>query len=454
MGSQESGNEKVVADSQELVAYLESGCKPRDSWLIGTEHEKFGYSLTDFSPLPYEGSNGISALLQGLTRFGWEPYLEGNNIIALIKGGASVSLEPGGQLELSGAPLPNIHRTCDEVHMHLDQVSQVAKELSIGFLGMGFQPKWERSDISWMPKGRYTIMRNYMPGRGNLGLDMMTRTATVQANLDFESESDMIRKMRVGIALQPIVTALFANSPFLSGRPSGYLSYRSHVWTDTDPDRCGMLGFIFDENMSFERYTEHALDVPMYFVSREGKYIDASGQSFRDFLSGNLPSLPGERPSLNDWDDHLTTLFPEVRMKRYIEMRGADGGPWGSLCALPALWAGLLYDSVALDQADQLASEFKLTELEYLRREVPRTALSTSIGKRNVKKIAMDMLAIAELGLKNRAVRGIDDPDERSYLTCLKNIADTGRTAAEEMLEAWEGRWNKNINNAFSEYAY
>lgn len=454
MSEDHAAREDAVTDIRDLVAYLESGCKPREDWRIGTEHEKFGYRLADLRPLPYEGPDGIGALLAGLMRFGWEPYREGENIIALLQDGASVSLEPGGQLELSGAPLPNLHRTCDELHTHLDQVSQVAEELGVGFLGIGFQPKWTRDDIAWMPKGRYKIMRAYMPTKGSLGLDMMTRTATVQVNLDFASEADMVRKMRVGIALQPIATALFANSPFTEGKPNGFLSYRSHIWTDTDPDRCGMLGFVFDDDMSFERYAQHALDVPMYFVYRNGTFVDASGQSFRDFLAGKLPALPGERPTLKDWDDHLTTLFPEVRMKRYIEMRGADGGPWGRLCALPALWVGLLYDSVALDEAEQLANQLSAADRDFLRAEVPRTALATPVAGRTVRDFASDMLQIASGGLKRRAVKGVHDPDERSYLKYLNDIVAAGRTPAEEMLDAWENRWGRDIDPVFPEYAY
>tara|TARA_Y100001970_G_scaffold293928_1_gene444721 strand:- start:9232 stop:10596 length:1365 start_codon:yes stop_codon:yes gene_type:complete len=440
--------------AKDLVAYLESGSKDKKEWLIGTEHEKFGYRLSDLRPIPYFGEAGIQALLTGLTRFKWEPYFEGDNVTALLKEGASVSLEPGGQLELSGAPLPNLHRTCDELHNHLEQVAQIAQELKIGFLGTGFQPKWKIDDIEWMPKGRYKIMREYMPKMGNLGLDMMTRTATVQVNLDFSDETDMVKKMRIGLALQPIITALFANSPFTNGHPNGFLSYRSHVWMDTDPDRCGMLDFVFNEDMSFEKYVDYALDVPMYFVQRDGVYIDASGQSFRDFINGELPALPGEKPLIKDWDDHLTTLFPEVRMKRYIEMRGADAGPWSRLCALPALWVGLLYDSVALDQAEQLIKEFSLDDIHYLRAEVPKTALLTRAGKRNAQDVALDLLEISSLGLRNRAVRGVNDPDERSYLTCLKEIASTGRSPAEEILEAWHGRWGGSVDPIFLEHSY
>ena len=438
----------------DLVAYLEAGCKPRREWRIGTEHEKFGHRMADHAPLPYEGPAGIRALLEGLRRYGWTPYLEDGKPIALLKEGQSVSLEPGGQLELSGAQLPNLHRTCDEVHTHLDQVRTVSGELGIGFYGLGFRPQTPRDSVPWMPKGRYAIMRRYMPGRGDHGLDMMTRTCTVQVNLDFDSEADMVRKMRVGMALQPVATALFANSPFAEGEPTGYRSYRSHVWTDTDPDRCGILPFVFEPGMGFERYVDYVLDVPMYFVARDGGFVDAAGQSFRDFLAGRLPALPGERPVLKDWEDHLTTVFPEVRLKRYIEMRGADSGPWSKVCALPALWVGLLYDSTALDEAEALVATWSAGEILGLRRDVTRDALRATIGGRTVREVARDAVEIAAGGLKRRAVAGNLDVDERCYLTYLRQIAETGRTAADDMLDAYETCWGRSVEPIFEEYAY
>jgi glutamate--cysteine ligase len=450
----ERSGAQPVTDRRDLVAYLEAGCKPRERWRIGTEHEKFGYRLDDLKPLPYEGPAGIRAMLEGLQRYGWRPYFEGDNVIALTSGKQSITLEPGGQLELSGAPVQTLHETCDEVNTHLDQVRTVAAELGVGFLGLGFQPKWGRDEIPWMPKGRYAIMRRYMPTMGALGLDMMTRTCTVQVNLDFDSEADMARKMRVGVGLQPLATALFANSPFTDGKPNGFLSYRSQVWTQTDPARCGMLPFVFEDGMSFERYAEHVLDVPMYFVSRDGRYVDAAGQSFRDFLAGKLPALPGERPTLADWEDHLTTLFPEVRLKRYIEMRGADGGPWGRLCALPALWVGLVYDTIALDEACQLVGEWRVADIVRLREEVPRLGLKAEIGGRTLREVAVEVTAIADGGLKRRAMAGIHDLDERDYLTYLRDIVESGRTPAEELLEAYETRWNRSVDPLFEEYAY
>ncbi|MCB1990068.1 MAG: glutamate--cysteine ligase, partial [Geminicoccaceae bacterium] len=324
MSAPPQGKGAPIEDRRQLIEYLEQGSKPLEAWRIGTEHEKFGFDRRTLRPLPYEGGHGIRALLEGLAKsFGWELVREGDKPIALQGDGCNVTLEPGGQFELSGAPLRHIHQTCSEVHQHLAQVREVADPLGIGMLGMGFQPKWRRDEIPWMPKGRYKIMGAYMPKVGKLGLDMMLRTCTIQVNLDYADEADMVLKFRVGLALQPIATALFANSPFTEGKANGFASYRSHIWTDTDPDRCGILPFVFEPGMGFERYVDHVLDVPMYFVYRDGTYIDAAGQSFRDFLEGRLPALPGEKPTMSDWADHLTTLFPEVRLKRFLEMRGA-----------------------------------------------------------------------------------------------------------------------------------
>ncbi len=443
-----------VEDRDQLVAYLAAGCKPREAWRIGTEHEKFPFRLDDLAPLPYDGPGGIAEAFVALERFGWTPVREAGRTIALVRDGCSVTLEPGGAIELSGAPLENVHETCKEVHTHLGEMKEVSEELGFGLLGLGFHPRCRRDEVPWMPKGRYRIMRAYMPKKGRLGLDMMLRTATVQVNLDFESEADMVRKMRLGIALQPVATALYANSPFTEGRPNGFLSYRSHVWTDTDPDRCGILPFVFDDDMGFERYVEHVLDVPMYFVYRDGEYIDASGQSFRDFLVGRLPALPGERPLIRDWADHLTTLFPEVRLKQYIEMRGADGGPWSRLCALPAFWTGLLYDARAMEEAEAIVADWTLADHEMLRREVPRTALATPIRGRTLREVALDVLAVARDGLRRRNRRDASGDDESLFLAPLWTIAESGRTPAEELLEAYHGRWNRSVDPVFREYAY
>ena len=449
-----SKGEPITSKAQ-LVSYLETGCKPSEAWRIGTEHEKFAYTLEDLRPLPYEGERGIRAILEGLAaRFGWVPVLENGNPIALTKDGCSITLEPGGQFELSGAPLETVHETCDEVNTHLAQVKEIAEPLGIGMVGFGFLPKWRREDITWMPKGRYTIMGAYMPTKGNLGLDMMLRTCTVQVNLDFDSEADMVKKFRVSLALQPVATALFANSPFTEGRPNGFLSFRSHVWTDADPDRCGILPFVFEDGMGFERYAEHVLDVPMYFVYRDGAYIDASGQSFREFMAGRLPALPGELPTLRDWEDHLTTLFPEVRLKHFLEMRGADGGPWRCICALPALWVGLLYNGAALDAAWDLVKDWSIEEHANLRAEVPRTALATPFRSGTVGDIARRVLAISEAGLKARALRNRAGQDESLHLAPLLETLERGKCPAQEKLEAFHGRWGGSVDPAFTEEAY
>ncbi len=448
-------NNDPVESKEVLVQYLASGCKPPSDWLIGTEHEKFAFHQDDLRPLDYDGDKGIRALLESMTRFGWEPVYEGGNVIAL-KGadGGAISLEPAGQLELSGAAVQTIHQTCDEVTGHLQQVKSIAREMGIGFLGLGFSPKWLPADSPWMPKGRYAIMRDYMPKVGGLGLEMMQTTCTVQVNLDFDTEAAMVKMFRVGLALQPIATALWANSPFRAGKPSGFLSYRSHIWTDVDPDRSGILPFVFEDGFGFERYVDYALDVPMYFVYRDGKYIDASGQSFRDFMNGVLPALPGETPILSDWIDHISTIFPEVRLKTFLEMRGADGGPWSRLCALPAFWVGLLYDRDALDEAWDLVKDWTADERAEMRDAVPRLALKTPFRSTTLRNIAEDVLCIAHRGLKARARLDNVGMDEAHFLKPLFQTAHSGITPAEELLAAYEGRWRHSVDPVFTEYAY
>jgi len=447
-------SETPISGRAELVEYLASGSKPITDWRIGTEHEKFGFRLDDLRPPTWEGPRGIGALLEGMTRFGWERVLEEGKLIALLRDNASVTLEPAGQLELSGAPLPTIHDTCCEVTCHLKEVKAVADELRLGFLGMGFQPKWKREDMPWMPKGRYAIMHRYMPLVGSLGLDMMTRTCTVQVNLDFASEADMVKKFRVALALQPIATALFADSPFTEGQPNGYQSYRSHIWTDTDPDRTGMLDFVFEDGFGFERYVDYLLDVPMYFSYRDGKYIDLAGKSFRDFLAGKLPELPGATPTLKDWADHMTTAFPEVRLKKFLEMRGADGGPWNRLCALPAFWVGLLYDGTALDAAWDLVKDFTIQERHALRDGVPKDALKLPFRNGTVRDLAIEAVRIAAHGLKRRARLNSNGADESIYLDPLIEIVDANQTPAERKLELFHGPWKGNVDPVFAEFAY
>ena len=438
----------------DLTAVLAGGCKPKDQWRIGAEHEKFGFVKADLRRPSYDEPSGIRAMLTGLQRFGWTPVEEGGHLIALERGGASVSLEPGGQFELSGAPLEDMHQICDETGRHLMEVKMVADEIGLGFLGLGFDPLWARADIPIMPKGRYDIMRAYMPKVGSLGLDMMLRTCTIQANLDYASEADMALKFRASLALQPIATALFANSPFTEGKPNGFLSARANVWTDTDPDRTGMLDFVFQDGFGFETYAQYALDTPMYFVKRDGRYIDASGQSFRDFMEGRLPALPGELPTLKDWGDHLTTLFPEVRLKQYLEMRGADGGPWSRICALPALWAGILYEDAALNAAWDLCKHWDVEDHERLRRDVTRLGLKAEVAGRSVRDVAVDMVAIARDGLKSRNRLSGGLVDERGHLAELEEIADSGVTPAERLLELYHGRWEGDPARIYAEFAY
>ncbi len=444
-----------ITDKAQLSAYIASGCKPDQNRRIGTEHEKFAFSLNTLKPLTYAGPNGIRVLLEKLTEFGWEPVLENGQPIALTKPDhSSITLEPGGQVELSGAPLETIHQTCREVTGHIKQVKDVADELGAGILGLGYQPKWSLDDVGWMPKGRYKIMREYMPTRGSLGLHMMLATCTVQVNLDFRSESHMAEMFRAALALQPLATALWANSPFRDGKKNDFLSFRSHIWTDTDPDRCGVMPFVFEDNFGFESYVDYMLDMPMYFVYRDGQYIDASGLSFWDFMAGKLPALPGETPSIKDWEDHLTTAFPEVRLKKFIEMRGADGGPSKNLCALPAFWVGLLYDDQALADVTSMISDWSYDEVSALRDEVPIAALKTPFRGSTLQDLAKDVLAIAKQGLKRRAKLDGSGQDETIFLNPLHAIAESGITPAEELLAHFDGDWAGSVDPVFTEYAY
>ncbi len=446
-----------IETKAQLIEELASGSKPKSAWKIGTEHEKFPFLTDTLKPVPYHGPRSIKALLDGIKhRYGWAGVYEGENIIALSdpNGLGNVSLEPGGQFELSGAPLDTVHETCEEVHEHLTQVREVGDKLGIGFLGLGASPLWSLAETPVMPKGRYGIMAPYMDKVGTMGRDMMFRTCTVQVNLDFASEADMVKKLRVSLALQPIATALFANSPFLDGKPNGFLSYRSEVWRDTDNQRAGMLPFAFEQGFGFEQYVDYALDVPMYFVMRDGKYINTSGESFRAFLDGRLPQLPGEKPVMKDWADHLTTIFPEVRLKKYLEMRGADSGPWRRLCALPALWVGLLYHQASLDAAWDIAKDWTAEERQKLRDDVPRLALHATIRGRSVQDIAMDVLKIARQGLEARDLHGCKGRTEAAFLDPLDEIAQSGKTAAEHLLALYNGDWHHDVTRVFRDFAY
>jgi glutamate--cysteine ligase len=448
----------AVESRDELVAHLEAGSKPPTRWRIGTEHEKFVFDRRNYAPVPYAGERGIGALLGGIAqRFCGDPVREDGNIIAISRAdcpkGGVISLEPGGQLELSGAPLETVHQTDEELRQHLIEVNAVGHELGLGFLGLGFSPKWTLAETPVMPKQRYRIMARYMPTVGGRGLDMMFRTCTVQVNLDFADESDMVQKLRVGLALQPVATALFANSPFTEGKPNGFKSYRADIWRDTDPNRTGLLPFAFEPGMGFERYVDYALDVPMYFVYRDHRYIDVAGASFRDFLAGRLAALPGEKPTLQDWADHLTTLFPDVRLKQYLEMRGADAGPFAQLCALPALWTGLLYDKAALAEAAALVADWTLPERQALRDTVPTLALATPFRGGTLRQVGRDVLRIAEAGLKARARTDAEGHDEHKYLAPLVQAVAAGLSPAEILLAEYKRDWKGDIDRLFDTQA-
>ena len=446
-----------IEHHDQMAQYLADGCKPREDWRIGTEHEKFGYCKDTLKPLPYEGDRSIRVMLEGLRdRHNWAPVEEGGKLIGLEKDGANISLEPGGQLELSGAPVETIHETCDEVNTHLREVKDVADEIGVGFIGLGAAPEWSHEQMDLMPKGRYKLMDSYMQKVGTMGTTMMRRTCTVQVNLDFASEADMVQKMRVAVAMQPIANALFANSPFLDGKPNGVKSTRGLVWRNLDDARTGMVPFVFDEGFGFEAWVQYALDVPMYFVYRDGKYIDALGQSFRDFLKGELPALPGEKPTLSDWADHLTTLFPEARVKKFIEMRGADGGPWRRLCALPAFWVGLMYDQSVLDGAWDLVKDWDADTREELRIAASTHGLQAEVGGLKMHDLAREAVALSEAGLKARARPGAGGlvPDETHFLNALRDSIETGRVPADDLLADYHGPWNGDLSRIYAEYSY
>jgi glutamate--cysteine ligase len=441
----------------DLVDWIAQGAKPKSRFRIGTEHEKFAFTLEGHRPVPYEGQRGIRALLEGMQHLlGWEPIMEGPNIIGLldVTGGGAISLEPGGQFELSGAQVETVHQTRSELMAHLAQVREVAAPLRIGFLGIGMTPSWTRADMPRMPKGRYKIMTAYMPKVGTLGLDMMYRTCTVQTNLDFSSEADMVKKLRVSLSLQPVATALFANSPFTESKPNGFLSFRSEIWRDTDNARAGMLAWAFEPGMSFERWVDYALDVPMYFVKRGDEYIDASGQSFKDLLAGKLPALPGERAAISDWANHISTIFPEVRLKRYLEMRGADSGTLPNLLALPAFWVGILYDDVCLDAAWDLVRDWTAEERQKLRDDVPKQGLAAKIRNRTIFELATETLKLARTGLVRRKHFDAGGRDETRYLDALEDRVARGTTPAQELLEKFHGPWGGSVDPIYADEAY
>ncbi|MEJ5219001.1 glutamate--cysteine ligase [Cognatishimia sp. D5M38] len=456
MSIPQSGGGPIESHDQ-LAEYLASGCKPKEDWRIGTEHEKFGYCKDTLKPLPYDGERSILAILEGLRdRHGWSPVMEADKLIGLEKEGANVSLEPGGALELSGAALETIHQTCDEVNVHLREVQDIADEIGAKFIGLGAAPIWSHDEMPLMPKGRYRLMNDYMEKVGTMGRAMMRRTCTVQVNLDFGSEADMVQKLRVALALQPVAVALFANSPFFEGKVNNHKSWRSYIWRHLDDARTGMLPFVFEDGMGFERYVDYALDVPMYFVYRDGKYINALGQSFRDFLNGQLPALPGEVPTLSDWADHLTTAFPEARIKKYMEMRGADGGPWRRLCALPAFWVGLMYNQSSLDAAWDLVKGWDAETREALRVEASVHGLQAKVGDINMHDLAREVLTISEAGLKARAQAGAGGlvPDETHFLNALQESIDSGMVPADELLAKYHGDWAGDLTKIYGEFSY
>ncbi|GHD14170.1 glutamate--cysteine ligase [Tianweitania populi] len=456
--ARDTTDSRPIEGMDELVDYLAAGNKPREQWRIGTEHEKFPFYVDGHAPVPYGGDRGIRALLEGMQgMLGWDPIIDEGNIIGLVEptGQGAISLEPGGQFELSGAPVETVHQTCREGNAHLAQVREIAEPLGIRFLGLGGSPKWTLAETPRMPKSRYDIMTNYMPKVGTKGLDMMYRSCTIQVNLDFSSEADMRRKMQVSLKLQPLSTALFASSPFTDGRPNGFQSWRGDIWRDTDNRRSGVLPFCFSPEFGFADYVEWALDVPMYFAIREGRYHDLTHVTFRQFMDGALRNeLPDGLPNMGDWANHLSTLFPDVRLKRFLEMRGADGGPWRRICALPAFWVGLLYDDEALDAAEALTRHWTYEDVVAMRNAVPEQGLSTLLDNHSLRDVAREVLAISRRGLANRARLNKDGYDETSFLSPLDEVVARGTTSAEDMVNAFHMRWGGSIEPIFQEYAY
>ena len=448
----------IIKDVGQLVEWLAKGAKPAADWRIGTEHEKFLFHRDSLRPVAYDGDSGVEAMLHALCKVIGDkatPIIEKGKIIGLKDGdGGSVSLEPGGQLELSGAPLSNLHQTCAETGRHLRHMRAVSSALGVGMLGIGFQPKWRRDDISWMPKGRYQIMQNHMPKVGTMGLDMMLRSCTVQVNLDYADEADMRRKFRTSLALQPIATALFANSPFKDGKPSGWLSGRAHVWTDTDNARCGVPSCVFDPHFGYEQWIDYILDVPMYFLHRGEDYVDVAGKSFRDYLAGMLAGFEGEPPQMADFEDHITTAFPEVRLKQYLEMRGADSGSWANICALPAYWVGLLYCDEALAEIDDLVRDIGSDDVMAARLSVAKDGLQGKLGSHDVATLAKKTIDIASKGLRNRGIFDDGGDDESGFLQPLRKVIATQKTPAEVMLDLYHGDWAEDIDQVFTSNRY
>ena len=451
-------NNEQPADVARMVAWIAQGETPPDRHRIGTEHEKFLFHVDSHAPVAYDGERGIGALLEALLRElgpGAKPIMEKGRIIGLHDGaGGAVTLEPGGQLELSGAPLFDLHQTCAETGAHLGHMRRAAEPLGIAMLGLGFHPTASRKDIAFMPKGRYAIMSAHMPRVGKLGLDMMLRTCTVQVNLDYTDERDMRRKFRTSLALQPAATALFANSPFKDSRPSGLLSTRAHAWTDTDDARCGVPDCVFDPGFGYEQWVDYILDVPMYFVHRGDEYVDLAGRSFRDFMKGGLRELEGARATMSDFKDHITTAFPEVRLKQFLEMRGADGGAWANICALPALWVGLLYDEESLGEAERLAADITANDVLEARLSVARDGLGGRLGDYEMYDLASRLVDIASRGLRRRARLDESGGDETGYLDPLRTAIANRETPAERLLRLCRDKWDGDVSRIFTQEQY
>ncbi|MEM7069177.1 MAG: glutamate--cysteine ligase [Pseudomonadota bacterium] len=456
--ARDTTDNQPVENNEQLVGWLAEGCKPKEQWRIGTEHEKFGFCTESFQPVPYEGDKGIAAILNALKKeTGWEAINDDGNIIGLfnpVEGGA-ISLEPGGQFELSGAPLETIHETCRESNQHLAQVKKIAADLGIGFLGLGGSPLWTFAETPMMPKSRYNIMKNYMPKVGTQGHDMMFRTTTIQVNLDFSDERDMVRKLQLSLKLQSMASALFANSPFTEGKPNGLLSWRSDIWRDVDNQRSGYHPFMLADDFSFQKYVDWAMDVPMYFIIRDGKYHDCTHVTFRQFLDGDLKGeVEDWRANMGDWGNHMSTLFPDVRLKRFLEMRGADGGPWQRICALPAFWVGLLYSDSALSAAEDVTADWGADMVGTLRDDVPKHGLKAEINGKPLLHFAKEILEISRSGLEERGNENSDGLDETAFLAPLEDVVGSGRTPAEVMLDQYHKEWGEDILKVFEEYAF
>lgn len=444
-----------VINRQDIVEYLQQGCKPKEQWRIGTEHEKFAFSWDNFSPIPYEGDKGLAAYFKLFVEKGWQPILEKENVIGVKNlDGASITLEPGGQIELSGAPVESLHESCQEIHQHFQETKEILSEFGMGLIGLGVHPELPKEKFPHMPKARYDIMRKYLANQGNHALDMMYKTCTIQANIDFSSEADMVKKMRVGIALQPIATALFANSPFYNGEIKDQYSFRSHIWKDTDPDRCGMIPFVFEENFGFDSHVDYVINVPTFFIIRDGEYIPATSGTFKQFLEGNHPDLKDYQPTLEDLKNHFTTIYTEVRLKQYMEMRGADIGSMEQLTALPAFWVGLMYDDQNLNSLYDMILDWSVDEILKLREDVPQTALHTEFRGEKLLVLARKLVELAKQGLVKRNLLNENQDNESIYLQSLERIVDEGRTQAEVILDYYQNRWKKNMKLLYEELAY